>query len=157
MKIDVVNEFMTLASLDSLSRREGSVAEYLIKRLRELHLAATVDDSALRTGSDTGNVMVRVPGNSPGPTVLLCAHMDTVGPRKDGPGIARRGDLQHGETVLGADDKAGIAIILSVLADLKDGGVPHPDLEVVFTVQEEVGLFGAKHLKAELKPLRLHP
>jgi len=152
MKIDVMNEFMTLASLNSLSRREGSVAEYLMKRLRELHLDVTMDDSALRTGSDTGNVLVRVPGNSPGPTVLLCAHMDTIGSTEGMVPVLRDGVIySNGETVLGADDKAGIAIILSVLADLKDGTVPHPDLEVVFTVQEEVGLFGAKHLGAELK------
>ncbi len=111
-----------------------------------------VDDSAPRTGSDTGNVMVRVPGNTPGPTVMLCAHMDTVGPTEGMMPVLRDGVIySNGETVLGADDKAGIAIILAVLADLKDGGVPHPDLEVVFTVQEEVGLFGAKHLHAELK------
>ncbi len=152
MKIDVANEFMTLASLNSLSRQEGRVAEYLVGRLRELNLAVMVDDSAPRTGSNTGNVMVRVPGNTPGPTVMLCAHMDTVGPTEGMVPVLRDGVIySNGETVLGADDKAGIAIILSVLADLKGGGLPHPDLEVVFTVQEEVGLFGAKCLHAELK------
>jgi tripeptide aminopeptidase len=152
MKIDVVDEFIALASLNSHSRREGPVAGYLAGRLRELGLDAVVDDSSLRTGSDTGNLMVRVPGNSPGPAVLLCAHMDTVGSTEGMVPVLRDGVIySNGETVLGADDKAGIAIILSVLADLKGGGVPHPDLEVVFTVQEEVGLFGAKHLKAELK------
>jgi len=152
MKIDVANEFMILASLSSLSRQEGRVAGYLVGRLRELNLTVMVDDSAPRTGSDTGNVMVRVPGNTPGPTVMLCAHMDTVGPTEGMIPVLRDGVIySNGETVLGADDKAGIAIILSVLADLKGGGVPHPDLEVVFTVQEEVGLFGAKCLHAELK------
>ncbi|MCX5820805.1 MAG: M20/M25/M40 family metallo-hydrolase [Deltaproteobacteria bacterium] len=152
MKINVVDEFMALASLNSLSRREGAVAEHLTGRLRELHLDVTIDDSALRTGSDTGNVVVRVPGNSPGPTVLLCAHMDTVGSTEGMVPVLRDGVIySNGVTVLGADDKAGIAIILSVLADLNGGGVSHPDLEVVFTVQEEVGLFGAKHLKTELR------
>jgi tripeptide aminopeptidase len=152
MKINVVDEFIALASLDSLSRRENPVAVYLTGRLRELGLDAVVDDSAPRTGSDTGNVLVRVPGNSPGPAILLCAHMDTVGSTEGMVPVLRDGVIySNGETVLGADDKAGIAIILSVLADLKGGGVPHPDLEVVFTVQEEVGLFGAKYLTAELK------
>jgi tripeptide aminopeptidase len=152
MKIDVVNEFMTLASLNSLSRQEGPVAKYLVGRLREMGMEATVDDSAPRTGSDTGNVMVRVPGNTPGPTVMLCAHMDTVGSTEGMTPVLRDGVIySNGVTVLGADDKAGIAIIVSVLADLKGGGVPHPDLEVLFTVQEEVGLFGAKNFNAELK------
>jgi tripeptide aminopeptidase len=152
MKIDVTNEFMSLASLNSLSRQEGRLAEYLVRRLRELDLAVTMDDSAPRTGSDTGNIIVRIPGNTPGPTVLLCAHMDTVAPTEGMMPVLCDGVIySNGETVLGADDKAGIAIILAVLADLSGGGVPHPDLEVVFTVQEEVGLFGAKYLNAELK------
>ncbi len=152
MKIDVTSEFMTLASLNSLSRQEGQVAGYLIRRLRELDLTVTVDDSASRTGSDTGNIIVHVPGNTPGPTVLFCAHMDTVGSTEGMMPILCDGVIySNGETVLGADDKAGIAIILAVLSDLCDGGIPHPDLEVVFTVQEEVGLFGAKYLTAELK------
>ncbi len=152
MKLDVVEAFIALASLDSLSRREGRVAEYLVGRLRELNLNVTVDDSAPRTGSDTGNVVVRVPGNTPGPTVLLCAHMDTVGPTEGMIPVQRDGVIySNGETVLGADDKAGIAIILSVLADLADEGVSHADLEVLFTVQEEIGLFGAKSLGVELK------
>jgi|WetSurMetagenome_2_1015567.scaffolds.fasta_scaffold04803_2 tripeptide aminopeptidase len=152
MKIDVVKEFMTLASLNSPSRQEGHVAGYLIGRLRELGLDVVVDDSAPRTGSDTGNIIVRVPGNTPGPSVMLCAHMDTIGSTEGMFPVLRDGVIySNGKTVLGADNKAGIAIILSVLADLKGGGVPHPDLEVLFTVQEEVGLVGAKHLHAELK------
>jgi tripeptide aminopeptidase len=152
MMINVVEEFIALASLNSLSRQEGRVAEYLGGRLREMNLAVMVDDSAVRTGSDTGNVVVRVPGNTPGPTVLLCAHMDTVGPTEGMIPVLRDGVIySKGETVLGADDKAGIAVIMSVLADLNGKGFPHPDLEVLFTVQEEIGLFGAKALGVELK------
>jgi tripeptide aminopeptidase len=115
-------------------------------------IEAMVDDSAPRTGSDTGNILVRVPGNTPGPTVLLCAHMDTIAPTEGMVPVLRDGVItSNGETVLGADDKAGIAILLSVLADLQGGGLPHSDLEMLFTVQEEVGLVGAKCLHAELK------
>jgi len=152
MKIDVVKEFMTLASLNGPSRQEGCVAGYLVGRLREMGIEATVDDSAPRTGSDTGNLIVRVPGNAPGPTVMLCAHMDTIGPTEGMVPVLRDGVIySNGETVLGADDKAGIAILLSVLADLQGGGLPHPDLEVLFTVQEEMGLSGAESLQTELK------
>jgi tripeptide aminopeptidase len=152
MKINVVDEFIALASLNSPSRKECLVAGYLIGRLRELGLDFEVDDSASRTGSDTGNILVRVPGNAPGPAILLCAHMDTVGPTEGMVPELRDGVVySNGETVLGADDKAGIAILLSALADLHGGGLPHPDLEVLFTVQEEVGLSGAESLRAELK------
>jgi tripeptide aminopeptidase len=152
MKINVVDEFIALAALNSPSRREGLVAEYLVGRLRELGVDAAVDDSASRSGSDTGNVIARLPGNAAGPTVLLCAHMDTVGPTEGMVPVVRDGVVySNNETVLGADDKAGIAIILGVLAGLKDGALPHGPIVVVFTVQEEVGLFGAKNLPADLK------
>ncbi|MCL5808471.1 MAG: M20/M25/M40 family metallo-hydrolase [Deltaproteobacteria bacterium] len=152
MKINVVEEFIALASLNSPSRREAPVAAYLVKRLKELGRAATVDESAPLTGSDTGNLIVRVPGNTAGPTILLCAHMDTVGPTEGMTPVIRDGIIySNGETVLGADDKAGIAIVLTVLAELLAGDVPHGGIEIVFTVQEEVGLVGAKHLQADLQ------
>ena len=151
MKINVVEEFVALASLNSPSRREAPVADYLIKRLGELGRAVTVDDSAALTGSDTGNIIVRVPGNATGPTILLCAHMDTVGPTEGMTPVIRDGVIySNGETVLGADDKAGIAIILAVIAELQAEDAPHSDIEIVFSVQEEVGLFGVKHLNAAL-------
>ena len=150
MKIDVVEEFIALASLNSPSRKEARVAAYLIKRFKELGFTATVDGSAELTGSDTGNLIVRVPGNAAGPTLLLCAHMDTVGPTEGMTPVFRDGVIySNGETVLGADDKAGIAIILSVLAELRAENTPHGGIEIVMTVQEEVGLFGAKYLQAD--------
>jgi tripeptide aminopeptidase len=152
MKINVVEEFIALASLNSPSRREAPVAAYLVKRLGELGREMTVDDSFALTGSDTGNIIVRVAGNAAGPTILLCAHMDTVGPTEGMTPVIRDGIIySNGETVLGADDKAGIAIILTVLAELQAGDVPHGGIEVVFSVQEEVGLYGAKHLQADLQ------
>jgi len=152
MKIDVVQEFMALASLNSPSRKEAVVAEYLIEKLKGMGLEVQVDDSAPRSGSDTGNLIVRLPGTAPGPTILLCAHMDTVGPTGGMKPVLHDGVItSNGETVLGADDKAGIAIILAVLADLLADRLPHGPVEVAFTVQEEIGLFGSKGLTSELK------
>ena len=152
MKIDVVKEFFALASLNSPSRREAPVAAYLVARLRELGLEPLVDDSAPLTGSDTGNIVVRVPGNASGPAILLGAHMDTVGPTEGMTPVLRDGVIYgNGETVLGADDKAGIAIILAAIAELQADNTPHGDIEIVFSVQEEVGLFGVKHLNADLR------
>jgi tripeptide aminopeptidase len=151
MKINVVEEFMALASMNSPSRREAPVAAYLVGKLRELGLEPLIDDSAPQTGSDTGNIIVRVPGNTAGPVILLGAHMDTVGPTEGMTPVLRDGVIySNGETVLGADDKAGIAIILAVLAELRAENASHGDIEIVFSVQEEVGLFGVKYLNADL-------
>jgi len=152
MKMDVVEEFVKLASLNSPSRREGKVAAYLAGRLREMGLSPVVDDSASLSGSDTGNILVRIAGNADGPAILLCAHMDTVGPTEGMIPVIRDGVIySNGETVLGADDKAGIAMILAAVSELLEEGRAHGALELLFTVEEEIGLFGAKFLQAELK------
>jgi tripeptide aminopeptidase len=147
MKIDVVQEFLTLVGLNSPSRREAAVAGYLVQRLREMGLSPEVDDSAAKSGSDTGNVICRLPGSAPGPRILLAAHMDTVGPTEGLVPVIRDGVVySDGRSVLGADDKAGIAMILAALAEAAEGSLPHPPVTAVFTVQEEVGLFGASYL-----------
>jgi len=152
MKINVVEEFLALASLNSPSRREAPVAAYLVNRLREMGLTPEMDDSAPRSGGDTGNIIVRVPGSAAGAVVLLCAHMDTVGSTEGMVPVLRDGFIySNGETVLGADDKAGIAIILAALSEVLSGDAPRGPIEVVFSVQEEAGLFGVSYLTAQLQ------
>lgn len=145
--------FMTIASMDSYIGREGRLADFLEERLRGLAAEVWRDDSAAKTGSDTGNLIARFPGTLAGaPTILLCSHMDTIGPTNDMVPELRNGRIySQGETVLGADDKAGIAVIISTIEAMQEQGIGHGPLEVVFTVQEEPGLRGATHLNAELK------
>lgn len=151
MTLDVVDTFIALSCLNTPPQREASVAAYLLEKLAALGIEAHSDDSASRTGSDTGNVIARLPGTVSGPTVLLCCHMDTVGPTPGLTPLIEEGIIRSGgETVLGADDKAGIAVILAALSELRAEGAPHGAIELVFTVQEEVGLFGAKALKEPL-------
>jgi len=144
--------FMKIASMDSYIGREGRLADYLEGKLRELGAQVWRDDSAALTGSDTGNVIAKFSGSlTSAPTILLCSHMDTIGPTNDMVPELRDGCLySKGETVLGADDKAGIAVIISSIEAMKKQGIEHGPLEVVFTVQEEPGLRGATHLNAEL-------
>jgi tripeptide aminopeptidase len=145
--------FMTIASMDSYIGREGKLADYLEEKLRGLDAEVSRDDSAAKTGSDTGNIIARFPGTIPSaPTILLCSHMDTIGPTGDMVPVVRDGIIySNGETVLGADDKAGIAVIVSTIEHMQEQGIAHGPLEVVFTVQEEPGLRGATHLSADLK------
>jgi tripeptide aminopeptidase len=73
--------------------------------------------------------------------------MDTVGPGK---GIKPRLDngfiKSDGTTVLGSDDKSGIAVIVEVVRTLRERDVPHGDIEIAFTICEEIGLLGAKNI-----------
>ena len=139
--------FLELVAIDSLSRREGRIAERLAHELRALGAEAEFDDAGRHVGGETGNLIGRLPGTTGAPALLLCAHMDTVEP---GSGVRPivEGDVirSDGTTVLGGDDKSGVAIICECLRVCRERGLRHPPLDVVFTVCEEVGLLGAKHL-----------
>jgi tripeptide aminopeptidase len=153
MPLDVVEEFLELIKFNSPSRKEGEIAAYLQKRLQDLGAEVHEDGSSSKTGSDTGNIIALYPGDKAKPTVLLSAHMDTVAQKEGMVPELRDGVIySDGETILGADDKAGIAVILSVLSVLqKNKNIPHGPVEVLLTVQEEVGLIGVKNLDYKLK------
>jgi len=139
--------FLTLARINSPSYEERELADHLLARLRALGGDATMDDAGAAVGGNAGNVFSRFAGTGRGPAVLLSAHMDTVSPGR-GVRPVRDGNRirSDGTTVLGADDKSGIAIILEVLQAFQERKLPHPPIEVVFTVCEEPGLMGAKSL-----------
>lgn len=142
--------FLELVRIDSLSRRERAVAERLARELEELGATIWYDDAGAKVGGNTGNLLARIKGTrgpAEVPPLLLSAHMDTVTP---GEGVqpVLEGDVirSDGRTVLGGDDKSGCAIVCEVVRVLRDAGIPHGDVEVAFTICEEVGLLGAKHL-----------
>ena len=142
--------FTELCRISSPSRREGAVAAYLKQAFTELGADALYeDDSAARTGSESGNLIVRFNGNRPDlEGLFFSCHMDTVEPAT-GVEVVRTGDIftSKGNTILGGDDKTGIAAVLELLTLLKENNTPHPTLEVVITTCEEIGLLGAKHLE----------
>ena len=142
------NLLIELIKIDSLSRKERNVALRLQREMESLGAAVWIDDAGEKVGGDTGNVIVHFPGTVEGaPPLLLSAHMDTVVP---GEGIlpVLDGDILRtdGRTVLGGDDKSGVAIICEVLRVVKEKQIPCSEVDVVFTICEEAGLIGAKCL-----------
>ena len=139
--------FRSLAATGSVSRREAAVAGDLRRKLEALGAEVFIDDTAPKTGSDTGNLIARLKGTCAVPALLLNAHMDTVQP---GEGVSVQFVdgvfTSDGRTILGADDKSAIAVILETLFVLKERGLAHGLLEIVLTVCEETGLAGAKNL-----------
>jgi tripeptide aminopeptidase len=106
-----------------------------------------IDDAGRKIGGETGNLLARFPGTAPGEPFLLSAHMDTVGPAGDIRPQAHKDRItSDGSTILGADCKAGIAVILEVIKTLEENKIPHPPIEAVFTISEEMALLGAKFL-----------
>jgi tripeptide aminopeptidase len=143
----MVAHFLKLVRIDSLSRKERKVALALKKDLSALGARMSFDDAGKKVDGNVGNLIAKIPGNRSAPPLLLSAHMDTVVP---GEGIKPILDGEivrtDGTTILGGDDKSGISIIVEALRSLKKKKLPHGDIEVVFTVCEEIGLMGAKHL-----------
>lgn len=146
--------FVQLCEIDSPSRREKPLADHLKELFRtEFKVEILEDDSAAQTGSDSGNLFIRFPGqgNGAAPSLFFNCHLDTVEPAR-GVRVRRQGDTFYsaGPTVLGADDKAGIAMLIEMARVLKEEGADHPPFEFVFTTCEEIGLLGAKHLDHRL-------
>jgi len=142
------NLLVELIKIDSLSRRERDVAMRLKREMAELGATVFIDDAGEKVGGNVGNLIAHFPGTVPNATpLLLSAHMDTVVP---GEGIKpiREGDILRtdGRTVLGGDDKSGVAIICEALRVIKENRLPCADVDVVFTICEEAGLIGAKCL-----------
>ncbi|MGX7198072.1 M20/M25/M40 family metallo-hydrolase [Enterococcus olivae] len=146
-----INKFLELVQIDSVSFNERDVAEYLINHFSELGYEVLEDKISNERVplSNTGNVIVKIPGKgalATEETLILEAHMDTVEPgngvkplmTEDGKYI-----VSDGSTILGADDKAGIAQILEVEAVLRENDLAHPPLEFLFTIGEEVAILGA--------------
>jgi tripeptide aminopeptidase len=142
------NLLIELIKIDSLSRKEYDVAMRLKREMEDLGAQVSIDDAGERVGGNVGNLVARFTGTAPeAMPILLSAHMDTVVP---GEGIVPilEGDILRtdGRTVLGGDDKSGVAIICEVLRVIKENRFPCSDVDVVFTICEEAGLIGAKCL-----------
>ncbi|MFZ5633247.1 MAG: M20/M25/M40 family metallo-hydrolase [Bacillota bacterium] len=145
-------EFLELVRVDSVSGQERNVADLLKQRLKGMGLEVSEDDTGKKISTGAGNIIARITGDpAAGPPLMICAHMDTVEP---GRGIKPvvEGDVikSSGDTVLGGDNKAGIAIILEALRVIGENGIKHGGLEAVFTVFEEGGLLGAQNLDPSL-------
>jgi len=144
----LVECFMKLVRIDSVSREERNLADFLIEKLEDLGLEVIVDQAGEKTKANTGNIIARLNGNSKEATsIMFAAHMDTVVPGKNINPL-QKGEkiVSTGKTILGADDKAGIAALLEALHLIKKNNIPCGDIEIVFTICEEVGLLGAKNL-----------
>lgn len=138
--------FAHLVSLNSPSRGERPVADAVIAQLHALGVTPQEDHAAEKIGGNAGNLYAYIEGPADRPPLLFSAHLDTVEPSCGKRAIiAPDGRItSDGTTVLGADDAAGLAAILEALAVLKEQGLPHRPLELLFTVAEEPYCVGAR-------------
>ena len=147
----VVNEFLELIQIDSHSGQETEVANILVKKLEELGLEVKRDQAGEKAGGETGNIIAKLKGTQNGPTILFSSHMDTVKPGLGiKPVIKDEVIYSDGTTILGSDDKAGIAAILEGIKLIKENNIQHSDIEIAFSIWEEGGLFGSKYMDYNL-------
>ncbi|HEY3417867.1 MAG TPA: M20/M25/M40 family metallo-hydrolase [Armatimonadota bacterium] len=141
----LLDTFLELVHINATSRHEGPMAQRVSEMFTELGAEVIVDDAAPKMGGEIGNIIVRVPGTVAGPALLFNAHLDSVDPT-EGLQVQRTGGLitSDGTTILAADDRSGVAAIIEMARTLQETQTPHPPLELVFTVAEEVGLMGSQ-------------
>lgn len=157
----LMDSFLEMVAIPSPSFHEAAMARYCAQRLEELGFVVREDGSADVTGSDVGNLIAFRAGSTPG-AVAFCAHLDTVVPcegieaERATINIEGEGSVDvlrsFGDTILSADDKAGIAAILEGVYSALDGGFALPDIYVLLTTGEEQSLRGSSALEAGVLP-----
>lgn len=144
----MVKTFLDLVQIDSPTKKEAAMADHIEKLLAPLGIKTWRDNAGEKIGGNCGNLHVRVPASaSSSPALLFSAHLDAVMPCV---GIKPRVDdgviRSDGTTVLSADDKAGVTAIIETLRCVKESGMPHGPIEIIFDVSEETGLLGANQV-----------
>lgn len=143
--------FLDLTRLRSPSRDERLVGDAIKKHLAALDIPSHEDETAAAIAGNTGNIWCLVRGEGTLPHLALGAHMDTVTPTDAIEPVLEDGVFRNSKrTILGADDKAAIAALLHATEMLRHSGKQFPTYEMLFTVSEETGLVGAKHLGANV-------
>jgi tripeptide aminopeptidase len=143
--------FVELCRIESPSGSERGCAERVIAELRALGVGVEEDEAGRLIGSDCGNLLARIPassvdaeGSTSNRSVLLCAHLDTVPLQAPVEPVLREGAWENAnDGILGADNKAAVAVLLALARHARKEGAP-VDLELLFTVGEEVALAGSR-------------
>lgn len=146
----IVNEFLELVQVDSETKHEAQISEVLKEKFGSLGLNVFEDDTRDTTGHGAGNLIITWEADQAeqAPKLLFTCHMDTVTPGNGiKPVLGEDGWIRSdGTTILGSDDKAGIAALLEAIRVIKENNIPHGKIQFVITVGEESGLVGARAL-----------
>lgn len=144
----LMDEFIELVKVDSETKNEAAISNVLKQKFTDLGLEVVDDHSHEKTGHGAGNLICTLKANKDGvDPIYFTSHMDTVVPGVGVQPIIKDGYItSDGTTILGADDKAGLAAILETIRTIQENNVKHGDVQFVITAGEESGLVGAKAL-----------
>jgi tripeptide aminopeptidase len=146
------DRLMRFLAVEGTTGHEAAISAAVADELRAVGVPADAirSDTAhqrIPVPTPVGNLIVTLPGTRPGPRLLFSTHLDTVPlcagavPKRDGDRI-----VPAGPTALGGDNRTGCAVLVTLAAELIRQKLPHPPLTLLFTVREESGLHGARHL-----------
>jgi tripeptide aminopeptidase len=148
-----IDRLMRFLAVEGITGEEKAIAREVIREMESVGVPrrAIRHDKAherIPLPTQTGNLIVSLPGTRPGPRLLFATHLDTV-PLCAGvvPLRASKDRITaQGATALGGDNRTGVACLVTLAATLLRNKLSHPPLTLLFTVREESGLFGARHL-----------
>lgn len=149
----LLQTFLQLVQVDSETKHEGKIAPFLKERFAALDCEIQEDNAMELTGHGANNLVITLPSNYLGAEkIYFTSHMDTVKPGVNIKPVVHEDGLitSSGDTILGADDKAGLAVMLEMLQIIQEQKLPHGQIQFVITVGEESGLAGAKVLDPQL-------
>ncbi len=149
-----IDRLMRYLAVEGVTGHEAAIGAAIVEDLKAIGVpAASIRfDTAherIPLPTETGNLIVDLPGTRPGPRLLFSTHLDTV-PLCAGAKAKREGDriVSDGTTALGGDNRTGCAVLVSLVETLLRHKLPHPPITLLFTVREESGLHGARELDA---------
>jgi len=146
------NHLMKFLSVEGVTGQEAAIAAAVSDELKKVGVPASAirfdkANERIPVPTQTGNLLVDLPGTRSGPRLLFATHLDTV-PLCAGAKPKREGDriISDGTTALGGDNRGGCAVLVSLAETLLKHKLPHPPITLLFTVREESGLHGAREL-----------
>lgn len=147
----LVQTFLELARQNTPSKHEAAASRIAYDILVGLGFECHYDDAGEQVGGDIGNLIAFKKGTvADAPPIFFSSHFDTVEPT---PGLEPiiDGDIirSDGKTILGADDKCGVAPILEAMRVIGEQNIPHGDIQLLLTICEEIGLVGAAHMNPD--------
>ena len=148
----MLKNFLEITKIYAPSDEEKNMLDYAKKELTKLGCKIYVDKAGKKFGSTAeGNLTANFKGTIKSAPFILGGHLDTVRPCRGVKPVIKNGKVySDGKTILGADDRAGIAIIFEILRTLKENKVKHPPLDIIFTLCEEGGMYGSKYLDTKI-------
>lgn len=148
----LIRTFETLVRIPSPTFKEAQIIRRIRNKLRYFDVEINIDKAGAAFGSSAGNLIATLPAtDSKLRSVAFAAHVDTVDPCADCSPIIESDCIRsNGSTILGADDKAGVSIMIELLESLVESKCSHGLVQFIFTISEEKGLLGSKNLDFEL-------